>query len=131
MSEVMEKPITDRKVEAEDSPAAMMPASIRVPTILGMTLKEAQMSTRWGSSRFGLRLSTATEARFRYSRNTTVHTAAQAPARKVTCSLLAIRFRPACQGDTATVTSQISPMVTAYITAPKASLAPVPGMFPW
>ena len=67
---------------------------------------------------------------FTYSRNTVVQMAATAPERKVTCSLLAIRLRPACQGETATVMNQMMPMVTAYITAPNMLEAPVPGMLP-
>ena len=37
ISDVMENPITDKNVDAEDKPAAIIPASITVPTILGMT----------------------------------------------------------------------------------------------
>ena len=73
---------------------------------------------------------TEMDMRFTYSRNTVVHTAATAPARKMTCSFLAIRLRPACQGETPTVMNQMMPMVTAYITAPNTSDAPVPGMLP-
>ena len=60
-----------------------------------------------------------------------VHTAAMEPARKVTCSVLAIMLRPACQGETDTVMSQMMPMVTAYITASKTVAPPVPAMLPW
>ena len=51
--------------EAEESPAAMIPASIRVPTSFGMTFSAAQIRTRWGSSRDGFKLSTATDCKFR------------------------------------------------------------------
>ena len=129
-SDTKEKPITDRNVEADERPADMIPASISVPTSLGITLKEAQMSTRCGSSKLGFKLSTEIETKFKNIRNITVQMAAMAPDRKVTCSLFAIRFRPACQGEMLTVMNQMMPMVTVYIMAPNVSLAPVPAMFP-
>ena len=43
--------MTERKVEAEDRPAAMMPASTSVPTNFGIMLKAVQIMTRWESCR--------------------------------------------------------------------------------
>ena len=37
ISDVIENPMTDRNVDAEDNPAAIMPASINVPTSFGIT----------------------------------------------------------------------------------------------
>ena len=130
ISDVTENPTTDKNVEAEDNPAAMIPARTSVPTNLGITLNAAQIKTRCGSSRFGFRLITATDCKFKNSKKITVQIAAMAPERNVTCSLFAIRFLPACHGDTATVMNQTMPIVMEYIIAPNASLAPVPGMFP-
>ncbi len=47
------KPTSDRKVDADDRMAAMMPASINAPSHSGIIVRDAQIDALSGGSRFG------------------------------------------------------------------------------
>ena len=91
MSLLTLKPTKDRKVDADDSPAAKMPHTSSAPTMVGTSFMAAQMMTLSAGSMLGLLRLTmvAQNVVTRYSSSMVI--AAPQAERMTTCSLFAIK----------------------------------------
>ena len=90
MSLATEKPIRDRKVEAEEMPAAVIPVSMVMPIMGGSTFMAAQIRARLPtSSPLMLRIKAAVKYREMVTAITPMED--QMEERITTCSSLAIR----------------------------------------
>jgi hypothetical protein len=85
------KPTSDKKVEAEDSAAAMIPAISKTPGKVGIRFIAAQISAPSGGSMFGLLRLMAAPTNSMATYNTITAAAAPQPDRTTTCSFFAIR----------------------------------------
>ena len=85
------KPTSDRKVEADDSAAAVMPASISAPSASGSIVSDAQTIAPSGGSMPGSRRLMIAPMPYTMTCSRPMITAAMIAARSTTCSFRAIR----------------------------------------